>query len=50
LNFFYWVRLGGGVGFLLGLITYLSSFFIGGEEPVVASGGGDARAVPAQRA
>ncbi|MBI5923968.1 cbb3-type cytochrome c oxidase subunit I [Aquabacterium sp.] len=50
LNFFYWTRLGGGVGFLLGLVTYLLSFFIGGEEPVVASGGGDARAVPAQRA
>lgn len=30
LNFFYWARIGGGVGFLIGLLTYLSSFFIGG--------------------
>jgi nitric oxide reductase subunit B len=29
LRFFYWVRVAGGVGFLLGLVTYLSSFFIG---------------------
>jgi nitric oxide reductase subunit B len=29
LRFFYWVRLGGGVGFLLGLLTYLASFFVG---------------------
>ncbi len=50
LNFFYWVRLGGGVGFLVGLVTYLTSFFIGGETPVAASSGGNARAVPAQRA
>ncbi|MBI5927117.1 MAG: cbb3-type cytochrome c oxidase subunit I [Aquabacterium sp.] len=50
LNFFYWIRLWGGVGFLVGLVTYLMSFFIGGEEPVLAAAGGDARAVPAQRA
>ena len=31
LVFFYWLRIGGGVMFLLGLLTYLSSFFIGGE-------------------
>jgi nitric oxide reductase subunit B len=29
LNFFYWIRLGGGVGFLLGLVTHLYSFFAG---------------------
>jgi nitric oxide reductase subunit B len=29
LRFFYWVRVGGGVIFLAGLLTYLSSFFIG---------------------
>lgn len=29
LVFFYWVRVAGGVMFLCGLITYLSSFFIG---------------------
>ena len=29
LVFFYWVRVFGGVMFLVGLITYLSSFFIG---------------------
>ncbi len=29
LTFFYWARVAGGVGFLLGLLAYLSSFFIG---------------------
>ena len=29
LVFFYWTRVAGGVMFLLGLLTYLSSFFIG---------------------
>jgi nitric oxide reductase subunit B len=29
LNFFYWLRIAGGVGFLVGLLTYLSSFFVG---------------------
>jgi nitric oxide reductase subunit B len=29
LRFFYWVRVAGGVMFLTGLLTYLSSFFIG---------------------
>ncbi|EHR69557.1 nitric oxide reductase large subunit [Burkholderiales bacterium JOSHI_001] len=29
LSFFYWVRIWGGLGFLVGLITYLSSFFVG---------------------
>ena len=50
LHFFYWLRLWGGVGFLVGLVTYLSSFLIGGEPATVASAAGDARAVPAQRA
>ncbi|MFO1338592.1 MAG: cbb3-type cytochrome c oxidase subunit I [Burkholderiaceae bacterium] len=31
LRFFYWVRVGGGVGFLAGLLVYLSSFFIGAD-------------------
>ena len=29
LRFFYWIRVGGGVMFLMGLLVYLSSFFIG---------------------
>jgi nitric oxide reductase subunit B len=29
LRFFYWVRVAGGVMFLAGLLTYLSSFFVG---------------------
>ena len=36
LRFFYWTRLAGGVGFLAGLLAYLSSFFIKGEEAAVA--------------
>lgn len=39
LRFFYWVRVAGGVMFLLGLLTYLSSFFIGpaqGEQEAPA--------------
>jgi nitric oxide reductase subunit B len=27
LRFFYWLRVGGGVGFLIGLLNYLYSFF-----------------------
>ncbi len=36
LRFFYWIRISGGVGFLLGLLMYLSSFFTGpgDDEPV----------------
>jgi len=30
---FYWLRLASGVVFMAGLVTYLTSFFIGGEEP-----------------
>ncbi|MCV2422223.1 cbb3-type cytochrome c oxidase subunit I [Paucibacter sp. DJ2R-2] len=29
LRFFYWLRMAGGVMFLLGLLTYLASFFVG---------------------
>jgi nitric oxide reductase subunit B len=29
LRFFYWVRVGGGVMFLGGLLVYLASFFVG---------------------
>ena len=36
LRFFYWVRMAGGLMFLVGLVTYLSSFFIGaGKEEAV---------------
>ena len=28
LRFFYWVRVGGGLGFLVGLVTFLASFFV----------------------
>ncbi|WP_164962970.1 cbb3-type cytochrome c oxidase subunit I [Rubrivivax sp. JA1026] len=31
LRFFYWVRIAGGVTFLLGQFTYFASFFVGGE-------------------
>ena len=36
LRFFYWIRISGGVGFLLGLLMYLGSFFVGpgDDEPV----------------
>jgi nitric oxide reductase subunit B len=30
LRFFYWLRMAGGVGFLIGLLAYLGSFFVGG--------------------
>ena len=53
LNFFYWLRLSGGVVFLLGLLTYLASFFIGGEpvtELSQAGGGAGRKTAPAQRA
>jgi nitric oxide reductase subunit B len=30
---FYWLRLAGGVVFMAGLVAYLTSFFVGGEEP-----------------
>jgi len=30
---FYWLRLISGIGFMAGLMVYLVSFFVGGEEP-----------------
>ncbi|HET6789705.1 MAG TPA: cbb3-type cytochrome c oxidase subunit I, partial [Aquabacterium sp.] len=53
LAFFYWIRVGGGVIFLLGLLTYLASFFIGGEhvlELPQSAGGNGRKNAPAQRA
>lgn len=50
--FFYWLRLWGGVGFMVGLLMYLWSFFIGGEpaEEVLGSPRrGGLLAGPAQR-
>ena len=32
---FYWLRLISGVGFMAGLVVYLVSFFVGGEEPQI---------------
>ncbi len=52
LRFFYWLRLSGGVMFLVGLLAYLYSFFVGGEavtEENVGSGA-SARPVMARRA
>jgi nitric oxide reductase subunit B len=51
LRFFYWLRLGGGVGFLVGLVAYLASFFIGGEVRVEEASGSGAgiQLQPAQR-
>ncbi len=54
LRFFYWLRLGGGVGFLVGLIAYLSSFFVGASATDLADeraaiGAGSVPS-PAQRA
>jgi nitric oxide reductase subunit B len=56
LAFFYWVRIAGGVIFLLGQFTFFASFFIGGKPMLVddiapmRSGGGMLGARPAQRA
>jgi nitric oxide reductase subunit B len=49
---FYWVRIAGGVLFLLGLLMYLASFFVGAsaEELAVHHGGKALKAKPAQRA
>jgi nitric oxide reductase subunit B len=51
IGFFYWVRLWGGVIFLLGLAMYIWSFFIGGEpaEEVLGSRRGGPMPGPAQR-
>jgi len=37
MGFFYWMRVFGGVGFLIGLLMYLASFFVGGEAETAAS-------------
>jgi nitric oxide reductase subunit B len=52
LAIFYWIRIGGGVMFLTGLLMYLSSFFIGAsaEEKAEAHGRAPLKAMPAQRA
>lgn len=52
LAFFYWTRMGGGVIFLIGLVCYLTSFFVGegAEERAAAGGTGNLRTSPAQRA
>ena len=45
LVFFYWTRVAGGVMFLIGLLMYLSSFFIGAsvadevDKPTLIPGG-----------
>ena len=52
LAFFYWVRIGGGVAFLVGLITYLVSFFVGEsaeEATAQRSGGAGVMYAPSQR-
>jgi len=38
LRFFYWIRVAGGVMFLAGLLTYLTSFFIGPAADEVETG------------
>ena len=50
--FFYWMRLWGGVAFLIGLLLYVWSFFIGGapaEETLGTPRRGGLMASPAQR-
>jgi nitric oxide reductase subunit B len=53
---FYWVRVAGGVVFLLGQLTYFASFFVGGNHVLkdnvttTTGGGGMLGARPAQRA
>jgi nitric oxide reductase subunit B len=51
IEFFYWIRLFGGVVFLIGLLMYVWSFFIGGEpaEEVLGSRRGGLMPSPAQR-
>ena len=44
LRFFYWLRMAGGLSFLLGLIAYLSSFFVGGAWDERVDGHADLRA------
>ena len=52
ITFFYWLRLIGGVGFLVGVLTYVYSFFVGGapaEEPVPGARRGGLMPSPAQQ-
>ncbi|HET6789471.1 MAG TPA: cbb3-type cytochrome c oxidase subunit I, partial [Aquabacterium sp.] len=49
LSFFYWIRVWGGVTFLVGLVTYLLSFFIGGPVPVATAAGGAGNRVLSSR-
>ena len=37
MGFFYWMRVFGGLGFLVGLLMYLASFFMGGGPETAAS-------------
>ena len=47
---FYWMREVAGVIFLIGLVIYLISFFVGGKEAtVVSKAGGAAAPAPAQK-
>lgn len=52
LALFYWVRVGGGAMFLIGLLMYLASFFVGASAAQLstARGGAPLKAQPAQRA
>ncbi|MEK8028526.1 cbb3-type cytochrome c oxidase subunit I [Pseudaquabacterium rugosum] len=53
LAFFYWTRLAGGVIFLIGLVAYLASFFVGAgadERAAVGGGAGSLRGQPARQA
>ncbi len=45
---FYWMREVAGVVFLIGLIVYIASFFVGGEERRLSRAGGSAAPAPAQ--
>jgi nitric oxide reductase subunit B len=46
---FYWMREVAGVVFLLGLVAYVSSFFVGGTKRTVSHASGAGAAVPAQK-
>ena len=37
LTIFYWLREGAGVMFLIGLLVYIASFFVGGNEKAKAA-------------
>lgn len=54
LAFFYWIRIAGGVVFLIGQLMYFASFFVGGEhlrnDTVTSGRAGMLGTQPAQRA